>query len=212
MEDKKGTKRPRSPSVEGRFSPNDAKTPPSAPSRSPPPPPGSPSEISSCHPRSPVFEQGGPSGNIPVIELSSSLNKDDFFAATARDAEFARWLFGDLNHDLLGPPDNNKVIVPSDSDDKEEMHEETSVDAKAVPFAAVKSSTPASSTANADEDQGKYKMITLMILPPAKTLARAAVAEMKTTHLRLPCQERLLWHACFTESYVQRCYTSSSFV
>jgi hypothetical protein len=37
------------------------------------------------------------------------------------------------------------------------------------------------------------------------------VAEMKPTHLRLPCQEWHLWHACFKESYIQRCYPSSSF-
>jgi hypothetical protein len=55
MEDKRGTKRPRSPSTEGSLLPNDAKTPLLVSSRSPPPP-GSPSEISSRHPRSLVCE------------------------------------------------------------------------------------------------------------------------------------------------------------
>jgi hypothetical protein len=67
MEDKRGTMRPHSPFAEGSPSPSDSKTPSPAPSGSPPPPPGSSSEISSHRPCSPVFEQGGLSGNIPVI-------------------------------------------------------------------------------------------------------------------------------------------------
>jgi hypothetical protein len=58
MEDKRGIKHSHSPSVEGSPSSSDAKPTPLTPSRSPPPP-GSPSEISSHHPGSPVFEQGG---------------------------------------------------------------------------------------------------------------------------------------------------------
>jgi hypothetical protein len=156
MENKKGTKHPCSPSAEGSPSPSDAKTPPSVPSGSPPPP-GSPSEITSRRPSSPVFEQGGLSGNILVIELSSSSDEEDFFAAIARDAEFARRLFGNLNRDLLRPPDDGKVIVLSDSDDEEEAHEETAADAEATPSSAVKSLTPASSTVDADEDPGKMQ-------------------------------------------------------
>jgi hypothetical protein len=134
MEDKRGTKRPHSPCTEGSPSPNDAKTPPPVPSGSPPPL-GSPSEVSSCRLRSPVFEQGGPSKNIPVIELSLSSNEEDFFADTSQDAEFARRLFGDLNHDLLGPPGDGKRIVLNDSDKEEEVREETTTDAFAVPSA-----------------------------------------------------------------------------
>jgi hypothetical protein len=69
MEDKRGTKRLCSPSKEGRPSPNGAQTSPLAPTGSPPPP-GSPSEISSCCPCSLVFEQGGPSEKAAVIDLS----------------------------------------------------------------------------------------------------------------------------------------------
>jgi hypothetical protein len=43
-----------------------------------------------------VFEQGGPSKNIPVIDLSSSSNEEDFFTDTSRDAELASQLFGNL--------------------------------------------------------------------------------------------------------------------
>jgi hypothetical protein len=67
MEDKRDTKRPRSPSKEGSPSHSDTKTPPPAPSGSRPPP-GSPSEISSRRPCSPVFEQGG-SLNATVVDF-----------------------------------------------------------------------------------------------------------------------------------------------
>jgi hypothetical protein len=154
MEDKRGTKRPRSPSAEGSPSPSDAKTPPPVLSGSPPPP-GYPSKISSCRPHSPVFEQGGPFGNIPVIELSSSSDEEDLFTDTSWDAEFARWLFGDLNRDLLGPPGDSKMIILSNSDEEEEACEETAADVDVVSSTAVKSSTPTASTTDADEDPGK---------------------------------------------------------
>jgi hypothetical protein len=96
-----------------------------------------------------MFKQGGPSENIPVIELSSSSDEEDFFADTARDAEFTRWMFGDLNRDLLGPLGDDKVIILSDSDEEGEAREETTTDAKATPSAAVKSS--------ADEDPWKMQ-------------------------------------------------------
>jgi hypothetical protein len=38
------------------------------------------------------------------------------------------------------------------------------------------------------------------------------VAEMKSAHLRLSLQEWHLRQACFKESYIQRCYPSSSSV
>jgi hypothetical protein len=103
-----------------------------------------------------VFEQGGPSRNIPVIELSSSSDEEGFFADTARDVEFAKQLFGDLNCDLLGPPDDGEVIIINDSDEEEEAREDTATDAEATPSTAVKSLTLASSAVDADE--GKRKM------------------------------------------------------
>jgi hypothetical protein len=152
MEDKRGTK---SHSAEGSMSPSDAKTSLSVPSESPSPP-GSPREISSCRPHTPVFEQGDPSGNIPVIDLSSSSDVEDLLADTSRDAEFTRQLFGDLNRDVLGPPGDSKVIILSDSDEKEEVHEETAIDANATPSVAEKSLTIATSAAD-DEDPGKMQ-------------------------------------------------------
>jgi hypothetical protein len=211
MEDKRGTKCPCSPSTEGSPSPSDVETPPSAPSGFPPPP-GSPSKISLCRPRSPVFEQGGPSGNIVVIDLSSSSDEEDFFADTSRDVEFARRLFGDLNCDLLRPPGDGKVIVLSNSDEEEEAHEETTTDADATSSTIVKSSTLVASTANADEDRGKMQDNNSDDLAPGQDTGKRVAAETKSARLRLPHQERCLRQACFKESYIQRCYSTSSFV
>jgi hypothetical protein len=88
MEGKRGVKQECSPFVEGIFAPSDAKTPPLAPSRTPSPP-GSLIEVSSCRPRSSVLEQGGPSRTAPVIDLSLSLDEEDFIVDTSRDFEFA---------------------------------------------------------------------------------------------------------------------------
>jgi hypothetical protein len=78
-----------------------------------------------------VFEQGGPFGKAPVIDLSSSSDEEDSFADTSRDFEFAQWLYGELNQDLVGPPDDGNVIILSNSDkEKEEAREEKSVSAE----------------------------------------------------------------------------------
>jgi hypothetical protein len=53
----------------------------------------------------------------PIIDLSLSLDEENFIADTSHDAEFARKLFGDLNHNILGPPGDGKVIIIDDSDD-----------------------------------------------------------------------------------------------
>jgi hypothetical protein len=61
-------------------------------------------------PCSPVLEQGGP---------SERYEDEDILLDTSRDAELSKKLFGDLNRDLLGTPDDGKVIVLSDSDEEE---------------------------------------------------------------------------------------------
>jgi hypothetical protein len=123
MEDKRGIKCERSPSAEGSPLPNDVKTPPPTPSRSPPLP-ESPPEVSSRRPCSPVFEQGNASGKTPLINLSSSSDEENFIVDTARDAELAKKLFGDLNHDILGPPSDDKIIILDDFNEENEAHEE----------------------------------------------------------------------------------------
>jgi hypothetical protein len=100
MEDKRGTKRPDCPSKEGSSSPSSNPTLPLPPSGSPPPL-GSPTEVSSCHHCSQVFEQCGASEKAPVVDLSSSEEEENFFPNTSWDEELARRLFGDLNHDVL---------------------------------------------------------------------------------------------------------------
>jgi hypothetical protein len=131
MEHKKSIKRAHSPSVEGIPLPDDARTPPPASSGSPPPQ-GSPSEVSSRHPCSPVFEQGNASGKTPMIDPSS------FIIDTSRDAELARKLFGDLNHDILRSPGDGKIIVLNDFDDDAKAQEEktTGIESMATPASA----------------------------------------------------------------------------
>jgi hypothetical protein len=42
--------------------------------------------------------------------------------------------FGNLNHDILGPPNDGKIIILSNSDEEEEeVREEKTTDAKAAP-------------------------------------------------------------------------------
>jgi hypothetical protein len=53
---------------------------------------------------------------------SSPLDEDKPIPDTACDFEFTQRLFGELNRDLLGPPDDSKVIILSDSDEEEEEH------------------------------------------------------------------------------------------
>jgi hypothetical protein len=150
MEDSRGTKRPLSPSKEGSPSPSSASTPPSASSGSPRPP-GSPSEVSSRHHCSPVFEQGEPSERVLVVDLTSN-DEDNAFSDTSQDEEFTRRLFGDLNNGHLGLPSDGKVIILNDSDEEEEVREETATDTEAAPSSAVRSPAPTASTTDADED------------------------------------------------------------
>jgi hypothetical protein len=131
-----------------------------------------------------VFEQGGPSEKAPVIDLSSSSDEEDFIADTSHDFEFTQRLYGELNRDLLGPSGDDKVIILSNSnEDKEEVRKEKFADAEdAATSAAVnlvsttsaddtgtlaeKSSTPAASPADADDDPGAVPYDSSDGLPP----------------------------------------------
>jgi hypothetical protein len=102
-----------------------------------------------------VFEQGGPSKDIPVIDLSSSLDQEDFVADVARDFEFAQKVFGELNSDVLGPHGDGKVIILDDSEEEEEVCEEAIANTDSVPSAAARRPlTLVVSPANANEDPG----------------------------------------------------------
>jgi hypothetical protein len=116
-----------------------------------------------------VLEQGGPSGTAPVVDLSSPQGEENPIHDITRDFKFAQRLFGELNCDLLGPPNDDKVIILSDPDEEEEAHEEKSISVEDVSASvainpvstastgdigtsAEKSSTPAASPTNADND------------------------------------------------------------
>jgi hypothetical protein len=78
-----------------------------------------------------VFEQGGPSEKVPVVDLSSSLDEEGLIPYILRDEKFAKKFFGDLNHDVLGPSSDDKIIILSDSDEEEEeVHEEKTTSTK----------------------------------------------------------------------------------
>jgi hypothetical protein len=94
-------------------------------------------------------EHGDPSEEILVVDLSS--DEEDGLPDTSRDEEFARRLFGDLNHGLLGPADDDNVIILSDSEEEEEVHEEDITNAEAAPPFAMNSLTPTVSAADAPE-------------------------------------------------------------
>jgi hypothetical protein len=65
-----------------------------------------------------VFEQDGPSEKVPVVDLFSSSNEEGLIPDTSRDEEFVRRLFGDLNHDVLGPSGAGNIIILSDFDEE----------------------------------------------------------------------------------------------
>jgi hypothetical protein len=110
----------------------------------------SPLDVSSRRPPSPVREHGGPSKEIPMVNLSSD-EEENTLPDTSRDEEFTQRLFVNINRGLLGPPDDNNVIILNDSDDEEEVGEEITTDTKAAPPSAVNSPTPTVSTADADD-------------------------------------------------------------
>jgi hypothetical protein len=100
-----------------------------------------------------VFEQGGPSKDIPVIDLFSSSDEQNIIPDVARDFKNAQKVFGELNRDVLGPPDDGKVIILDDSEEEEEVHEEATANTGTTPSAAAgRPLTLAASPADADED------------------------------------------------------------
>jgi hypothetical protein len=133
----------------GKSSVNDAKTLPPVPSGSPPPL-GSPSEVSSPRPCSPVFKQGNTSEKTPTINLSSSLDEENFIVDTSHDAKFIKKLFGDLNCDILGSPGDDKIIILDDSDEENEAHEEKTVDIEST-IASASTDLASSAPTNADD-------------------------------------------------------------
>jgi hypothetical protein len=87
-----------------------------------------------------------------VVDLSSSSDGEGLIPDTSRDEEFIKRLFDDLKYNILGPSDDDKVIILSDSDeDEEEVQEEDATDAIAGPSSAAR--VPASTAPAADVDE-----------------------------------------------------------
>jgi hypothetical protein len=85
-----------------------------------------------------------------VVYLSSSSDEEGLIADVSWDEEFIRKLFGDINCDVLGPPDDNKIIMLSDSDEEEdEVHEEKTTGTEDV---ATSATVNPASTATTDTD------------------------------------------------------------
>jgi hypothetical protein len=81
-----------------------------------------------------------------MIDLSLSLDEENFIADTSRDAEFTRKLFGDLNRDILRPRDS-KVIILDDSDEEKEAPDEKTVDTELAATSIVVNPVPTTSAA-----------------------------------------------------------------
>jgi hypothetical protein len=56
------------------------------------------------------------------------LEPSSFIVDTSHNEEIAIKLFDDLNHDILGPPGDSKIIILNDSDDDCEAQEETTAE------------------------------------------------------------------------------------
>jgi hypothetical protein len=85
------------------------------------------------------------------VDLALSSSEEKSIADTSWDEEFARKLFGDLNRDIVGPPDDGKIIVISDSDDEDETHEDAPINAEAAPPSATNSADSPTSASDVDE-------------------------------------------------------------
>jgi hypothetical protein len=63
-----------------------------------------------------------------------------------------RRLFGDLNCDILGPPDDGNITILNDSDKEEEVCEDDAAAAEATPSFATGIPASTASAADTDED------------------------------------------------------------
>jgi hypothetical protein len=94
----------------------------STPAPSPPlplPPPATLPEGLSQGPLPTMEVHGKPSKEFPVVNLDSEDEDEDWDVPdTSRGEEITSKLFCDLNCDLLGPFDDDKVIVVNDSDEE----------------------------------------------------------------------------------------------
>jgi hypothetical protein len=96
------------------------------------------------------IQAGGPSEKAPVINFSLSSDEEGLLSDVSHDFEFTQQLYGELNHDLLGPPGDSKIIILSDSNEgKVEDCEENSTSTE---DAAASATINPASTASTDAD------------------------------------------------------------
>jgi hypothetical protein len=69
-----------------------------------------------------MFEQGGPSEKISVVDLSSSSDEEGLIPDTSCDEEFIGRLFGNLNYDVLGSPGDDNAIFYSEVPSPSRLH------------------------------------------------------------------------------------------
>jgi hypothetical protein len=89
-----------------------------------------------------------------MIDLSLSLNEENFITDTSRDAEFTRKLFCDLNHDIIGQPGDGMVIILDDSDEEKEAPDEKTAGTKLTATSAAVNPAPTAPTAVDDAPEG----------------------------------------------------------
>jgi hypothetical protein len=112
--------------------------------------------------------------------------------------EFTQRLFGELNRAVLGPPDDGKIIVLSNSSEYKVHKEKTTSTEDVAASAAVNPASTASADAN---DAPAGKMIIVMIKVLIRRLGAMIAAEMAPTGLRPPRQEGAE-AACFKEAWL----------
>jgi hypothetical protein len=93
-----------------------------------------------------------------MVDLSSSSDEEGLIPDTSWDVEFTKNLFGDLNHDVLGPPGDDKIIILNDSsEEEEEVRKEKTIGAEDVPSFAKRSPISTITTDTDDAPTGGEK-------------------------------------------------------
>jgi hypothetical protein len=82
------------------------------------------------------------------------IDPSSFIIDTSRYEEFARKLFGDLNRDILGPPDDGKIIILDNSDDDGEAQEEKTAGIESTAGPTSVNDAPAGAKIGNSDDQG----------------------------------------------------------
>ncbi len=82
------------------------------------------------------------------------IDPSSFIVDTSRDEELTRKLFGDLNHDILEPPGDGRIIILYDSDDDGEAQEETTAEIESSVAPASTNDAPVEARIDNSDDQG----------------------------------------------------------